>query len=157
MAGHHSPRPTQAAEGAQRSRPRVLAASWRAMIQEAPPWHQGGQKAHPLDRLSADPHLSRAFRANVVDVRRVVGAILLTMIAVVFTADPFCCADGCTNGPHSPVTTTPSCCSLCNSSVTVPTVTAIAKVVHAWWIVDLAKTTALSLLLTRIDHPPRLV
>ena len=89
-------------------------------------------------------------------VRKAVVAVVAAMIAVVLTMDPFCCADGCTNGRQSAVAA-PTCCSLCMSSVTLPTVPALVEagvIQHAVGAVVERHVFAPA---KRIEHPPRLL
>ncbi len=89
-------------------------------------------------------------------VRRLAAALVLSMIAVVLTADPFCCADGCTDAPHAAVSTVSTSCSLCQNSVTVPSVSAAVTFALVRQSFNEPPRRSLSLLTGRIDHPPRL-
>ena len=63
-------------------------------------------------------------------VPRLAAALVLLLIGVVLTADAFCCADGCTDGHHTTLSTVSTCCSLCQNSVTVPSVSAGVRFGH---------------------------
>ncbi len=84
-----------------------------------------------------------------------VAAAILFMVAVVVTADPFCCADGCTNGQQHAITA-PTCCSLCMSSVTVPTTPTLSRVVAVQRFVNDVLPRSVFPPTRRIEHPPRL-
>ena len=87
-------------------------------------------------------------------VRTLAAGVIGLMIAVVLTADPFCCADGCTNGQQSAVTA-PTCCALCMSSVTVPTAAVLTRVTVVQFIMNDLPTRDVSSPARQIEHPPR--
>ena len=79
--------------------------------------------------------------------------IASTIVAIVLTMDPFCCADGCTDGNHSTVATSSSC-GLCHG-VIVPAVATGLSVAPAWIVPDEPAPMVPRPLTRRIDHPPR--
>ncbi len=77
------------------------------------------------------------------------------MVGFVLTADPFCCADGCTDGQHTALSATATSCSLCQSSVTVPSVPLPARVSLVRRVVTDPPTPDVPSPANRIEHPPR--
>ena len=89
-------------------------------------------------------------------VRRALAAIVISMVGFILTADPFCCADGCTNGEHAAVSATATSCSLCQSSVAVPTVPTLTRGSVVRPMVSDPPTMSVLSPAHRIEHPPRL-
>jgi hypothetical protein len=88
-------------------------------------------------------------------VRHAWSAIAVTIVAVVLATDPFCCADGCTDGQHSRVPAA-STCGLCHG-VTVPDVSAAIDFARVSRVCNEPPMTLPRPLTSRIDHPPRLL
>jgi hypothetical protein len=88
--------------------------------------------------------------------RRVLAVMVLLMVGFVLTADPFCCADGCTNGQQTAMSGTATSCSLCQSSVTLPTIPLPVRVVVVRRVIGDSPTPHTASPSSRIEHPPRL-
>jgi hypothetical protein len=82
--------------------------------------------------------------------------IVLSMVGFVLTADPFCCADGCTNGQQTAMSGSATSCSLCQSSVTVPTVPLPSRASVVLRVVSDPPTRNILSPSHRIERPPRL-
>lgn len=89
-------------------------------------------------------------------VRRALALIVLSMVGFVLTADPFCCADGCTNGQQTALSGAATCCSLCQSSVMVPTVPLAVGVSIVRRAFSAPPPRSMSSPADRIERPPRL-
>jgi hypothetical protein len=89
-------------------------------------------------------------------VRRALALVVLAMVGVVLTADPFCCADGCTNGQQTLMSGTATSCSLCQSSVTIPSVPLPVRVSVVRRVFGAPPRRDVSSPASRIERPPRL-
>jgi hypothetical protein len=78
------------------------------------------------------------------------------MVGFVLTADPFCCADGCTNGQQTAMSGTVTSCSLCQSSVTIPSVPLPVRDSVVRRVFGAPPRPHVSSPAYRIERPPRL-
>jgi len=89
-------------------------------------------------------------------VRRVATLAVAAVVAIVFTADPIACVDGCTDGGPASQAVPPTSCSLCVRGVALDGIAlSVAPVLTIRPVHHPPATVVFPLFVHPIDHPPR--